>query len=150
MALLCSPYLKAASGNVPSHARRPNCRRIPTWWSDTLPQYATIEEVAHLLTALATRGANFVGEIYTGVVVVESVARTMTWGFPLRLKTMKPTSKPKAANNARGDKLMPPIVPRNCSRPLTKPAASLVVVLSRKASPSFFLVGHAPSPRRRV
>ena len=30
----------------------------------------------------------------------------MTWGFPVRLKHMKPTSKPKPVNNARDDKLM--------------------------------------------
>jgi putative SOS response-associated peptidase YedK len=29
----------------------------------------------------------------------------MTWGFPLRLKGMKPDSKPKPINNARADKL---------------------------------------------
>jgi putative SOS response-associated peptidase YedK len=28
----------------------------------------------------------------------------MTWGFPLRIKGMKPGSKPKPVNNARADK----------------------------------------------
>jgi putative SOS response-associated peptidase YedK len=40
---------------------------------------------------------------YPGMVVREEdgrrVLQSMTWGFPLRLKTMKPTSKPKAVNN---------------------------------------------------
>lgn len=31
--------------------------------------------------------------------------RSMAWGFPLRLKGMKPESKPKAVNNVRADKL---------------------------------------------
>ena len=31
--------------------------------------------------------------------------RSMVWGFPLRLKGMKPDSKPKPVNNARTDKL---------------------------------------------
>lgn len=32
--------------------------------------------------------------------------QAMTWGFPVRLKNMKPTSKPKPVNNARDDKLL--------------------------------------------
>lgn len=67
-----------------------------------------IEEVANLFKAEASPGANFAEEVYPGypgVVVAEGVARTMSWGFPLRLKNMKPTSKPKAVNNARDDKL---------------------------------------------
>ncbi|RZK03377.1 MAG: hypothetical protein EOO76_02990 [Novosphingobium sp.] len=32
--------------------------------------------------------------------------RAMNWGFPVRLKSMKPTSKPKPVNNARDDKLL--------------------------------------------
>jgi len=35
----------------------------------------------------------------------ELVVEGMTWGFPLRLKGMKPGSKPKPINNARADKL---------------------------------------------
>jgi putative SOS response-associated peptidase YedK len=45
-------------------------------------------------------------EVYPGtpgVVVRESegrrIAQSMTWGFPLRLKTMSPTAKPKPVNN---------------------------------------------------
>jgi putative SOS response-associated peptidase YedK len=45
-------------------------------------------------------------EVYPGtpgVVVREAegvrVAQSMTWGFPLRLKTMSPTAKPKPVNN---------------------------------------------------
>lgn len=33
------------------------------------------------------------------------VMRSMAWGFPLRLKGMKPDSKPKPVNNVRTDKL---------------------------------------------
>jgi putative SOS response-associated peptidase YedK len=33
------------------------------------------------------------------------VMQSMTWGFPLRLKGMKPESKPKPVNNVRADKL---------------------------------------------
>jgi putative SOS response-associated peptidase YedK len=68
-----------------------------------------LEEVASLFRAEVASGANFGEEVYPGypgLVVAEGVARPMTWGFPLRLKTMKPTSKPKAVNNARDDKLM--------------------------------------------
>ncbi|MCW6530687.1 SOS response-associated peptidase family protein [Sphingomonas sp. MMSM20] len=40
---------------------------------------------------------------YPGVVVREQdgqrVMQSMAWGFPLRLRTMKPTAKPKAVNN---------------------------------------------------
>ncbi len=40
---------------------------------------------------------------YPGMVVREAggqrVLQSMTWGFPLRLKTMKPESKPKPVNN---------------------------------------------------
>ena len=35
----------------------------------------------------------------------QRVMRSMAWGFPLRLKGMKPDSKPKPVNNARTDKL---------------------------------------------
>lgn len=68
-----------------------------------------LEEVANLFRAEVTPGANFGEEVYPGypgLVVTEGSARPMTWGFPLRLKTMKPTSKPKPVNNARDDKLM--------------------------------------------
>ena len=71
-----------------------------------------VEEVAGLFRAQARPGANFGEEVYpgyAGLVVAEGVVRAMTWGFPLRLKTMKPTSKPKAVNNARDDKLMTPM-----------------------------------------
>lgn len=46
---------------------------------------------------------------YPGMVVRELEGRrhleTMVWGFPRRLKTMKPESKPLKVNNARDDKL---------------------------------------------
>jgi putative SOS response-associated peptidase YedK len=75
---------------------------------------------------------NVAEEVYPGypgmVVREEGGARrlqSMTWGFPLRLKTMKPTSKPKAVNNARDDKLMTPMwrasfERRRCLIPLTQ------------------------------
>lgn len=86
-----------------------------------------LQEVAELFRAKASEGANFGEEVYPGypgVVVAEGVARTMTWGFPLRLKTMKPTSKPKAVNNARDDKLTTPMwkasfEKRRCLIPVT-------------------------------
>jgi putative SOS response-associated peptidase YedK len=71
-----------------------------------------LEEVANLFRAEVTPGANFAEEVYPGypgAVIAEGVARSMTWGFPLRLKSMKPTSKPKAVNNTRDDKLMTPM-----------------------------------------
>lgn len=46
---------------------------------------------------------------YSGMVVREVEGRrildAMAWGFPRRLKTMKPESKPLHVNNARDDKL---------------------------------------------
>jgi putative SOS response-associated peptidase YedK len=85
-------------------------------------------EVAALFRALPDTGANFGEEVfpgYPGLVVVEGIARTMTWGFPLRLKTMKPTSKPKAVNNTRNDKLHTPMwkasfEKRRCLIPVTQ------------------------------
>jgi putative SOS response-associated peptidase YedK len=87
-----------------------------------------LEEVAALTEALATPGLNFAEEVYPGypgVVVADGAVRTMTWGFPLRLKTMKPNSKPKAVNNARDDKLMTPMwkssfEQRRCLIPVTQ------------------------------
>lgn len=42
---------------------------------------------------------------YPGVVVESGRLRSMNWGFPVRLKHMKPTSKPMPVNNTRDDKL---------------------------------------------
>ncbi len=46
---------------------------------------------------------------YPGLVVRNGdggrLMQSMIWGFPFRPKTMKPTSKPKAVNNVRADKL---------------------------------------------
>jgi putative SOS response-associated peptidase YedK len=86
------------------------------------------QEAADLFGAKTTPGANFGEEVYPGypgLVVAEGVARPMTWGFPLRLKTMKPTSKPKAVNNARDDKLLTPMwrpsfERRRCLIPVTQ------------------------------
>jgi hypothetical protein len=47
---------------------------------------------------------------YPGMVIRETeagrVLEAMTWGFPRRLKTMKPTSKPLKVNNTRVGKLL--------------------------------------------
>lgn len=67
---------------------------------------------------------------YPGMVIREvegrRVLQSMTWGFPVRLKGMKPTSKPKPVNNARDDKLMstrsiwkPSFEQRRCLIPLS-------------------------------
>ncbi|MCC6828268.1 MAG: SOS response-associated peptidase family protein [Novosphingobium sp.] len=66
---------------------------------------------------------------YPGMVVREQeghrVLQSMSWGFPVRLKSMKPTSKPKAVNNARDDKLgtpfwRPSFESRRCIIPITQ------------------------------
>lgn len=87
-----------------------------------------LEEVANLFGAQPAPGANFGDEVYPGypgLVVVDGVARALTWGFPLRLKSMKPTSKPKAVNNTRDDKLLTPMwrasfERRRCLIPVTQ------------------------------
>ena len=71
---------------------------------------APIEAIAQLFLADEQKGANFSNEVYPGypgVVVAEGVAKTMTWGFPLVLKSKKPGQplKPKPVNNTRTDKL---------------------------------------------
>ena len=90
-------------------------------------------EVARLFDVEPSRiGAfNAAEEIYPGypgmVIRFENGARrldAMTWGFPLRLKSMKPTSKPKPVNNTRDDKLHTPFwkasfEDRRCLIPLT-------------------------------
>jgi putative SOS response-associated peptidase YedK len=75
----------------------------------------TSAEITHAFRAKAPSGLNLAEEVYPGypglVIREEAGARqavSMHWGFPLRLKSMKPTSKPKPVNNARDDKLMTP------------------------------------------
>jgi putative SOS response-associated peptidase YedK len=71
-------------------------------------------EVARMFQAdLPITSFNVAEDIYPGypgmVVREESGARrvqSMVWGFPRRLPTMKPTSKPLKVNNARDDKLL--------------------------------------------
>lgn len=72
-------------------------------------------EVARLFRVDAADVAQFnsVEEVYPGYpgMVVRKIdgarhLQAMTWGFPVRLKNMKATSKPKPVNNARDDKLM--------------------------------------------
>ena len=69
-------------------------------------------EIAALFDATSLSQSNAPEEIYPGypglVVRIQDGARvvqSMNWGFPLRLKGMKPDSKPKAVNNVRTDKL---------------------------------------------
>jgi putative SOS response-associated peptidase YedK len=78
---------------------------------------------------MAGAGANFGEEVYPGypgVVVTEGRARTMTWGFPLAMKSKKTglPLKPKPVNNAREDKLATPFwrdsfAKRRCLIPVT-------------------------------
>ncbi len=74
-----------------------------------------VQETADLFGATSDRGYNVAEEVYPGypgTIVREHegarVLQSMTWGFPVRLKGMKPTSKPKPVNNARDDKLLTP------------------------------------------
>ena len=75
---------------------------------------STVDEVASYFKARRRQATNATpGDVYPGgqgfVVrhdAGERVVQAMTWGFPVRLKHMKPTSKPKPVNNARDDKLM--------------------------------------------
>ena len=71
--------------------------------------------MADLFKTQAPHGFNAPADLYPGypgLVIREHdgtrVIEQMTWGFPVRLKGMKPTSKPKPVNNARDDKLLTP------------------------------------------
>lgn len=84
-------------------------------------------EVAHWSNAMVEPGINFAETVYPGyqgLVVESGRVRAMTWGFPVRLKHMKPTSKPKPVTNARDDKLhgpfwKPSFEARRCIIPAT-------------------------------
>ena len=72
----------------------------------------SVAEVADLFGVRTPAPSNAPEDVYPGYpgLVVrqqdgERVMQSMTWGFPYRPKTMKPTSKPIAVNNARSDKL---------------------------------------------
>jgi putative SOS response-associated peptidase YedK len=91
-----------------------------------------VDEVARLFGAkLPPTQLNFPEEVYPGypgvIVQQRDGVRTleqMTWGFPVRLKSMKPTTKPKAVTNARDDKLATPFweqsfAQRRCLIPAT-------------------------------
>ncbi len=74
---------------------------------------STVAEMADLFKAQAPHGFNAPADVYPGypgLIVREHdggrLIEQMTWGFPVRLKGMKPTSKPKPVNNARDDKLL--------------------------------------------
>jgi putative SOS response-associated peptidase YedK len=65
-------------------------------------------EVAGLFGAIELGPSNAGAEVYPGypgLVVAAGELRSMTWGFPLRLKGARPGSKPRPVNNARADKL---------------------------------------------
>lgn len=89
----------------------------------------SMDEVASLFRVEPERGANFGEGVYPGypgVVVAEGRARTMTWGFPLPMKSKKTglPLKPKPVNNAREDKLAAPFwrdsfAKRRCLIPVT-------------------------------
>ena len=86
------------------------------------------DEVAHLFDAVAEMGSNAGGEIYPGypgMVVASGTVETMTWGFPLAMKSKRTGEplKPKPVNNARTDKLHTPFwkhafVNRRCLIPV--------------------------------
>lgn len=69
------------------------------------------DEVAHLFDAIAEITSNAGGEIYPGypgmVLTASRQVETMTWGFPLVMKSKRTGEplKPKPVNNARTDKL---------------------------------------------
>ena len=66
------------------------------------------DEVARLFSARVGQIGNAGGEVYPGypgLVVAAGELRSMTWGFPLKLKGARPGSKPKPVNNTRADKL---------------------------------------------
>lgn len=74
---------------------------------------ASVDEVASAFGARRPLTNAQPGDVYPGgqgfVVREDGGTRTldaMTWGFPVRLKHMKATSKPKPVNNARDNKLM--------------------------------------------
>ena len=75
---------------------------------------ASVDEVASSFRARRPKNTNASpGDVYPGwqgFVIREQAGErfmeAMTWGFPIRLKHMKPTSKPKPVNNARDDKLL--------------------------------------------
>lgn len=86
-------------------------------------------EVAALFEVLPAEGANFAEEVYpgySGLVVAEGRAQTMTWGFPLVLKGRQGQPlKPKPVTNARDDKLhtrfwKDSFVHRRCLVPVTR------------------------------
>ena len=70
----------------------------------------SVDEIAHIFDLVAPLGLNLAGEVYpkgNGLVIAEGSLRSMTWGFPLALKSKRTGEqlKPKPVNNARSDKL---------------------------------------------
>jgi putative SOS response-associated peptidase YedK len=86
-------------------------------------------EIANLFGRPVAPGANFSAEVYPGypgLVVAGDTVRTMSWGFPLALKSKKTGAplKPKPVNNTREDKLhtafwRDSFVRRRCLLPVT-------------------------------
>src|SRR3546814_11354953 len=72
---------------------------------------STVDEVASYFKSRRPQATNASpGDVYPGgqgFVVRqdggERVLQAMTWGFPVRLKHMQPTSKPKPVHNARSE-----------------------------------------------
>ena len=68
---------------------------------------ASVDQIAEAFNAIKPASFNAgAGDVYPGgqaIVVRQSgpdrILQQMTWGFPLRLKSMKPESKPKPVNN---------------------------------------------------
>lgn len=96
----------------------------------------TSAEAANIFRAPIPAGLNLAPEVYPGypgLVIREAetarIAQQMSWGFPLRLKSMKPGSKPKPVNNARDDKLMTPF----WKRWFTEPAQRCLIPLTEFA-----------------
>jgi len=67
------------------------------------------EAVSRLFRTSVDPGANYAADVYpgySGLVIAEGKARSMTWGFPLSLTGKQGQKlKPKPVNNAREDKL---------------------------------------------
>lgn len=87
------------------------------------------QAIGRLFRAETAHGANLGEEVYPGypgLVVAEGRLRTMTWGFPLALKSQRTGEplKPKPVNNTREDKLLTPFwrdsfVHRRCLIPVS-------------------------------
>lgn len=90
---------------------------------------SSVAEVARIFGVVAGPAPNFADEVYPGypgLVVAGDTLRTMSWGFPLALRSRRTGRplKPKPVNNAREDKLATPFwrdsfKSRRCLIPVT-------------------------------